>query len=111
MCVNKEDCSTVEHSLSYPAFYEGENDLERLAQMLQTDTTKKFFFPKSLPVPSASFVEGHLSDLKMRFTPSAKQEEFLSQYVPSEDLLRVKMGLCEEILNDEETLKFEDWVE
>lgn len=28
-----------------------------------------------------------------------------------EDLLRVKIGLCEEILNDEETLKFEDWVE
>ena len=28
-----------------------------------------------------------------------------------DDLLRIKVGLCEDILNDEETLKFEDWVE
>jgi len=79
--------------------------------MLQKENQKKFSYPKNLPLPSQNSVEGHLNDLKMRFTPSQKQEEFISQYMVQEDLLRVKIGLCEEILNDEETLKFEDWVE
>ncbi|CAD8195924.1 unnamed protein product [Paramecium pentaurelia] len=84
-------------------------DLERLALQLQRQNHKKFSYPKDLPAPSN--VNNHLEELTMRFSPSIKQDDFISNYVKKDDLLRIKVGLCDEILNDEETLKFEDWVE
>ncbi|CAD8066595.1 unnamed protein product [Paramecium primaurelia] len=100
-----EECTTTEQSEDHPAL----GDLEMLAAMLLKENQKKFSYPKDLPVPTN--VEQHLEELKMRFNPSQKQEDFISTYVKSDDLLRIKVGLCEEILNDEETQKFEDWVE
>ncbi|CAK70390.1 unnamed protein product (macronuclear) [Paramecium tetraurelia] len=100
-----EECTTTEQSEDYPVL----GDLEMLAAMLLKENQKKFSYPKDLPVPTN--VEQHLEELRMRFTPSQKQEDFISTYVKGDDLLRIKVGLCEEILNDEETQKFEVWVE
>ncbi|CAD8191841.1 unnamed protein product [Paramecium pentaurelia] len=100
-----EECSTTEQSLDHNAM----GDLEILVVMLQRENQKKFSYPKYLPIPNN--VDEHLSNLRMRFQPSQKQEEFISTYIKSDDIIRIKIGLCDEILNDEETLKFEDWVE
>ncbi|CAK62762.1 unnamed protein product (macronuclear) [Paramecium tetraurelia] len=103
VCLQLE-CTTAEQSEVQPM-----GDLERLADMLQRENQKKYSYPKNLPAPSN--VDNHLDELNMRFTPSQKQDEFVSNYVKGDDLLRIKVGLCDDILNDEETLKFEDWVE
>ncbi|CAD8209265.1 unnamed protein product [Paramecium pentaurelia] len=103
VCLQLE-CTTAEQSELQPM-----GDLERLADMLQRENQKKYSYPKNLPAPSN--VDNHLDELNMRFTPSQKQDEFVSNYVKGDDLLRIKVGLCDDILNDEETLKFEDWVE
>ncbi|CAD8212641.1 unnamed protein product [Paramecium octaurelia] len=103
VCLQLE-CTTAEQSEVQPM-----GDLERLADMLQRENQKKYSYPKNLPAPSN--VDNHLDELNMRFTPSLKQDEFVSNYVKGDDLLRIKVGLCDDILNDEETLKFEDWVE
>ncbi|CAD8171870.1 unnamed protein product [Paramecium octaurelia] len=100
-----EECSTNEQSLDHHAM----GDLEILAVMLQRENLKKFSYPKNLPIPTN--VDERFSNLRMRFQPSQKQEEFISNYIKSDDILRIKIGLCDEILNDEETLQFEDWVE
>ncbi|CAD8128323.1 unnamed protein product [Paramecium sonneborni] len=100
-----EECSTQEQSLDHHAM----GDLEILAATLQKENQKKFFYPKNLPIPTN--VDEHFSNLKMRFQSSLKQEEFIATYLKSDDIMRIKIGLCDEILNDEETLKFEDWVE
>ncbi|CAD8091633.1 unnamed protein product [Paramecium primaurelia] len=100
-----EECSTTEQSLDHHAM----GDLEILVVMLQRENQKKFSYPKHLPIPNN--VDEHLSNLRMRFQPSQKQEEFISTYIKSDDIIRIKIGLCDEILNDEETLKFEDWVQ
>ncbi|CAK57247.1 unnamed protein product (macronuclear) [Paramecium tetraurelia] len=62
-------------------------------------------------LPAPSNVDNHFGELALRFAPSQRQDEFVSNYVKGDDLLRIKVGLCDDILNDEETLKFEDWVE
>ncbi|CAD8147898.1 unnamed protein product [Paramecium pentaurelia] len=100
-----EECSTTEQSQDHHAM----GDLEILAAMLQKENQKKFSYPKNLPIPTN--VDEHFSNLKMRFHPSQKQEEFISSYIKSDDIMRIKIGLCDEILNDDETQKFEDWVE
>ncbi|CAD8096722.1 unnamed protein product [Paramecium sonneborni] len=100
-----EDCSTTEQSLDHYAM----GDLEILAETLQKQNYKKFSYPKILPIPTN--VDEHFSNLKMRFQPSQKQEDFISTYIKSDDIKRIKIGLCDEIINDEETHKFEDWVE
>ncbi|CAD8121563.1 unnamed protein product [Paramecium sonneborni] len=103
VCIQWEN-TTAEQSEVQPM-----GDLERLAEQLQRENQKKYSYPKNLPAPSN--VDNHLEELNMRFTPTLKQDEFIQTYVKGDDLLRIKVGLCEEILNDEETLKFEDWVE
>ncbi|CAD8122458.1 unnamed protein product [Paramecium sonneborni] len=103
VCIQWE-CTTAEQSEMLPM-----GDLERLADMLQRENQKKYSYPKDLPAPSN--VDNHFDELNMRFIPSQKQDEFVSNYVKGDDLLRIKVGLCDDILNDEETLKFEDWVE
>ncbi|CAK63870.1 unnamed protein product (macronuclear) [Paramecium tetraurelia] len=103
VCIQWQN-SIVEQSEHHPI-----GDLERLAEQLQRENHKKFSYPKDLPAPQNEDIR--LDDLSMRFSPSIKQDEFISNYVKKDDLLRIKVGLCYEILNDEETLKFEDWVE
>ncbi|CAD8202016.1 unnamed protein product [Paramecium octaurelia] len=105
----KKVCTWQENTTAEQSEVQMMGDLERLAEQLQRDNQKRYSYPKNLPAPSN--VDYHLEELNMRFTPSQKQDEFISNYVKGDDLLRIKVGLCDEILNDEETLKFEDWVE
>ncbi|CAD8195587.1 unnamed protein product [Paramecium pentaurelia] len=104
VCTQMESSTTTEQSEVQQM-----GDLERLADMLQRENQKKYSYPKNLPAPSN--IDNHLGELILRFNPSQKQDEFVSNYVKGDDLLRIKVGLCDDILNDEETLKFEDWVE
>ncbi|KAM3143109.1 hypothetical protein pb186bvf_004695 [Paramecium bursaria] len=104
VCVKQNDDESTTMDESF-------DDLEKLAQRISQETQKKFTYSKSFPLPTPSSVEMHLIDLQMRFPPTHKQEDFLAQYIKSDDLLRIKIGLTEEMINDEESQKFEEWVE
>ncbi|CAK66073.1 unnamed protein product (macronuclear) [Paramecium tetraurelia] len=95
---NNCECSTAEQTESSE---HSDNSFE--------DIPSPKFPSKQLPPPINA--DQHLFNLEMNYYPSISQENFLLNFINQEDLQRIKIGLDYKILDDPQTLKFENWVQ
>ncbi|CAD8173415.1 unnamed protein product [Paramecium pentaurelia] len=95
---NNHECSTAEQTESSE---HSDNSFEHIPSPK--------FPSKELPPPINA--DEHLFNLDMKYYPSTSQENFILNFINQDDLQRIKIGLDYKILDDPQTLKFENWVQ
>ncbi|CAD8084291.1 unnamed protein product [Paramecium sonneborni] len=75
----------------------------------QSDYSEISYIEQDSTIPDIE-VDQYLYNINLRHYPTFQQEEFIHNFLSHNTISKLKMGLTNELANDEQTKKFEEWI-